>query len=937
MLSARKPIPKKSHWNKQRLCDMFFHGASDAELSECLKKKKLQLTAAKVRVGNVPPTHLGKAKFVADLSDEAMEHIKEWFYVNGNFSGLLTVAEACQRLAPNPSRGAAPLAKTETHTLWRSVLQAFSGNTEKKLVESLLSQEQEALAQPAAPAVPAAITLSDADASDSLLLASGRGQVSSMARPGVAIIAGLVAAARHDGVAYGAAKQKLLDQGTPLATRFGNLLDAVYKQSFQQAAPPDSRLAKPALGLLEVDLNDRAQIMVIGGLQRVLDNGTFFVHIQGIIQDGNVIELASDEAREIFLENGDAIAFPNTPGLAPPNDYSLGVWHVVHLNTDKSAHYNVTRYERHVYDVVDVPHMPDQPDKVRLWIQQSYQAHKDVRPLFRLTDGTIIRLPRDTGDPAHSDFDAPLNAYNDLPLWHFHNRVVFAGVFPTPDFRFDCAPAHVLVKRLFRAKSSLASLSHVTKAQINDLAALATTEATDEALRNSLERAKGKVAALSDDKEAVDAVIDDILNLPTVKAQVEEERQRLAGELIGQAAEAKLELTKLQNEKMQLQSELKNIKAAIEREAATLASEVKKAFDAASAEGMKTLGQVAVISRALGVGSSGRQPGGPTGMHDTAAETPVIFPPGGLPVGSATHLNAAIAQWALRTGLSNKLLHSAIAASTTGVIALAGPRQEEVYEFLVGTVSGGVACEVSVSGDMFSVSDVLNAPAVVRDGKQAYAMPLGEFLSNPGSRLAGRIIHLRGINRMPPESLLPELFAIWRSHPESRQLAWTDKRGATRLLQLPTPTVFVLDFVQGRSVFPCYPPTSLALPVVDTSAPWGDQGDAEPEMPMRCAYIDPKYYLGSLAPSTVGSTPAVLNTLPHEALAVATRLYTAACATGMAAGDAITFVIAALGVGRIPRDKLPPSPASAEQAWQQYFNDADTLFGQAFFEKDAAK
>ncbi|HJV86604.1 MAG TPA: hypothetical protein VJ698_14125 [Noviherbaspirillum sp.] len=934
MSSVPKPIIQKTQWNKLRLCDMFFHGASDAELGECLKKKKLQLIAARVRASNVPPNHLGKAKFIADMGDEALEHIKEWFYMNGKFSDLPSVADACERLAAHAGVGRDAVSKKEAYVLWRSVLHAFAGNVGKPVVESFLTQVP-VLGQPATSAVQTGIPLGDLDANDGLLLSLGRGQSASLARPGVAVIAGLVAAARHDGVTYSAAKQKLLDLRTPVGTRFASVLDSLYKQSYNHQVVQGHGQPKPALGLADVDLGDREQMVVIGVRQRVLDNGTFFVHILGIIQDGHVIELAPGEAREIFLENGDAIAFPHTTGLVPPNDHGLGVWGVLHMDTDKSAHYSVTRYERRVYDVVEVPHPKEDPDKVRIWIQQSYKPHQDVCPLFRLADGTIFRLSGDVTDPANANFDFPLVAYNDLPLSIFHKRLVFAGVFPAPHKKFDCAPAHVLVKRLFKAKSSLASLAQVTKAEVNELAALAAAEATDEALRNSLERAKGKVGALIDGKAMLDAVIDDILKLPEVKARLDEERQRVASELVGQAAAANQELAKLQADKAQLQSELKNLKASIDREAASLASEVKKAFEAASAEGMKTLGQVAVISRALGIGGGGVQPRDQQVADDAVAGTGSTFAQTGTCIGTKKQLNATIAQWALGTGWSSKLMHAAIAASANGVIALAGPRQEELYEFLVGTVSGGIACDLSVSADMFSVSDLLNAPAVVRIGKQAQAMSLGEFLCSAGGQPRARTVRLHGVNRVPPESLLPELLDVCRSPPTSRQLAWTDKRGATRLLQLSTPIVFILDFVQGRSVFPCYPPTSMALPVVDTGAPWGDYCDAELPDAKPCAFIDAGYYFESLGPDATASLPPTLEALPQGSLSTAARLYTAACATGMATEDASTFAIAALGVGRVPRDKLPATTGG--QAWQKYFDGADTLFGQAFFEKDGAK
>lgn len=949
----------KVQLDKKRLQEMFVYGAAEGELTECLKKKRLMLISAKVRA-NAPPDHKGKAKFIAGMSDEALKHIKDWFRANGNFTSLPPAAEACDRLAAQEFSGASAVSKKEVSALWRSVLQAFTDDTRNQIVESFLSQkplvENETVkaktfaakknrlkeALPKKPAesestAPASdlsvITLTDLDANHAVLITSAEGGLPELERPEVALIVGFVSAARGDVVSYYSAKQALLESS--LGARFVSILDSLCEQSKKYEQIHISNNVRPALHLTDVDSGDRDQMMIIGTRERVLENGIFFLRVLGVLVDGQVVEMSALEAREIFLENGDAIGFPNVAGQAP-QDQALGVWHVRHMDTDKSARYSVSRFERRVYNIVELPHSKNEPDKVRIWIQHSYKPHQDIYPLFRLSDGIIIRPSRDVPDPVNFDFDVSMNAYKDLPIFVFHKQPVFAGVFPAPDFKFDCAPAQVLIKRLFKAKSKLASLPQITKVQLNDLAILAMEEATDEVLRNSLERAKGKVEALVSANSDLDDVISDLLELPPVQARIEEEIQRGEGELNDRLTKSKIEIEKLQKEKSQLQSDIKNLKGKIEREAKGLALEVRKAFDSASADGVKTLAQVAVISRALGLSTGNVVPQMLEVIPSSELIATKCFMPNGTRIGTIKQLDAAIMHWAHATGTSSTLMRAAIAASTHGVIALAGQQKEELYEFLVHTLSGGVACDLSISGDMFSLSDVLNAAAVIRDEKQTKAMLLGEFLSNLGDHSGVCTVRLRGANRMPPESLLPELFDACCYPPAARRLAWIDKSGATRLLAFSAPIVFVLDFVQGRSVFPCYPPTSFDLPVVDTSLPWDDLADVIPDFARPCGFLDAGYYFGTLVASGKGRVPPELEILSRESLVVS-RMYEAAKLVGMSEGDAGAFVVAALGVGRLLRKSLPLLPAISSQAWQKYFDDADLSFGQSIFEKGSAK
>ena len=112
-------------------------------------------------------------------------------------------------------------------------------------------------------------------------------------------------------------------------------------------------------------------------------------------------------------------------------------------------------------------------------------------------------------------------------------------------------------------------------------------------------------------------------------------------------------------------------------------------------------------------------------------------------------------------------------AFVCGAVGLIGEKKEAVVQMLGTVLAGGVTCSVSISVDMFSMSDVFSSPALVKVGGGSIGMTFGEFLEMQSSLGRTTVVELVGANRMPPESYLPDLMNIFRPSSTPASVVWT--------------------------------------------------------------------------------------------------------------------------------------------------------------------
>lgn len=859
---TQKQATAPSRRLQQKKREMFYLGASESELLRCLNKKRNHLIMAGARAGNLPQDGLGSAEFISKLSDTALKHVCDWFYAEVDFSDLPDRALACKALdaALTPRKS-----EKELRPLWRAMLADFVNPlTQKRVVEFLNQGGRD-------------------KASDS----------NSVPDQGLKLIAESPVVREIS----------LSDEKHP--TQIANALGETAPERAPATLHSKHRAIRP-LTLNEVALDGQAPEIVIGHRTNQLLSGQFFIHISGAILEGSVLKLDAAEASSLFPDRGDATAFPNTVHLHSSSADCMSVWRVEHNNTDKKIQYSIKEHLRHAYEVFDLPHASTEPDEIRGWIREEYSHNPNVYPVFRLTDGPLIKVPSDTTDPGSSDFDVPLNGYNHCRVFHWGSHEYIFESLPHPAFKLDCASVRTLVKRLFKDKTQLDQLGNITNRQISELADLAEQRRADNTTTISVRRVREHLNSLFSDRAVINELMGEILQLPSVKLALEEDQRRAEKELSAQALAAKTELGKLSDERRRMLAEVEGIKQARKKETDAIQREIKTVFEQATEQGLKTLASASLFKALLGLHApSSQNQSGLVPLQSRAVPASnvshLLLESQCPNISNIQGLSGHLAAWSIKAGLGQQVFAAAVAAlATVGIAAIEGTRRNEVVHGLTSILAGGIASEVSVTVDTFSIGDLMRSPCIVSNGGSTTGMPLGEFLA--ARQRAGQIsvVRLKGINRSPPESLMPELSSI-AGRSSVGAVSWTNTDGVIEAILFAVPVVFVFDLVYGRSVFPFTGPAAWEIPIIDTDAPWPGRTAPVQEFSAPTATLLPTI-LSELASSPEKYCP--VPGIPLRAVDLFERMYAAGRTLGLEPHESAIATLAAYGPGRIPSARL---------------------------------
>lgn len=649
---------------------------------------------------------------------------------------------------------------------------------------------------------------------------------------------------------------------------------------------------------------------ILGVCTKQLPTGQFFIRIVAIMVNDDVIELTQDEAKRLFPTTGDATCFADQSHSHSYVQDQFVITKVEHHETTKSTQFSVKGLWSMVHEVVQIPHDSTETERVTYWLQEIYETNPAVRPIFQLSDGVIIRLNGDITNPRKANFEIPFDGFISHPAILWRGRMLVMKPLPAPDFKYDCTPLATAIKRVFKARSELVDFPTITKAQLQMLADFVTKDGRDNSVKNSAMRAKNHLGEIFEIKELLDETVSCLLKLPEIEEQLQHEKKKILDGFKVDAEASNLEISNLRKEIKALKAEVDRKKQTIKSQSGELSREIGKAFQRASEEGVKTLANAALFSallssRASNLGTSdialkeiSRSGGSLTvDMPQEVALTPAQN------LVSIKELLRALDIKAFAQGLSLSVMKSMIAAAaSTGIVGLVGSRQRVFAAALGSILAEGCACSVSISGDMFGLSDLLSAPAILPNST-SQGLSLGEFLEQQQRVDKFSFVVLRGFNRAPPESFLPELLDVAGYADGARAMGWTDRSGRIRTIRFAQPVVFVLDFVAGRSSFPLVPPLAYEIPVIDTDAEWGDEAEPDPIIKSTPSYIAPSAW-ASLAGSGQDTADGAINVLTDGAKSPARRMCFAALELGMPVGEATATALLAYGIGRHDIDTL---------------------------------
>lgn len=593
------------------------------------------------------------------------------------------------------------------------------------------------------------------------------------------------------------------------------LIESIVEVASEVTKPFIGIVIKNSLNFNRKVFGDAGDLQVLGSCTTVLPSGQFFIRIAGAIVDDSLMELSEAEAKLLFPETGDATGYPENYFDTPPSRDLLAVWRVKYHNDEKKTRYLIDDFQYRVYQVYEVPHLSTDPDRVRSWIQDEYHGRAFVYPVFLLADEVIIKPPGSITDFSKYNFDTPFNAYRSHEAIAWQGKLIVIKPFPAADFKYDCASINTVIKRLFKVRTELSGFPVLTKVNLQNLAALANKELNDGLLAESSNRAIKSIEHIFSVRENVETFFADIINMPEVVRKINEEIEKIRLEQKELVENGKRELDQIAVSKQKLMNEIQAANQAVKKEASELAKEVKKAFERASKDGVKTLADVAVLQSFL--------TSSVTSNSGVSVEKIALEPSNSNEITTFAELGTSVSVKALQFGVSPICLRAATSCLVSeGILGLSGNNTSQIISATANIISAGKFCSVSISADMFSVGDLLNAPVSITSDRLV-SSSLGQLLESYQDISRPLIVELQGFNRFPPESVLNELLAVTAWRQQRAVLSWRNVFGAYCSLAIKTPIFFILTFSNGRSIFPVVGDQAYAIPLLDTGIEWLDR------------------------------------------------------------------------------------------------------------------
>lgn len=841
-------MTKKNSKIACRLDQMYSFGIEPHELSKCLKECKQKLIINGAKADNLPKGLDKTLYFLRTLPPKARLVVSDWLGEHLTFPKLNDPQTVLEELFDAESS-----AKDIDFCkpLWRSILGFYISSECPEIITKFLDDEEInfPLRESANNQI---INITDEDIEQCAVISQANGNpLPERIIP--LFIGGLIEAFKGTRATENQWRVKLSESSLPQARKFGELIDQFEaSHNFKKTVNGISVIkAYPVVPKDIIDTMD--EVMFIGKVSTLTTSGAFFVIPISLIIDGELRDLSEAHAKDLFPHNGETIGFSNHFSKSIIRG-EMAIWKAKYQPSEKPVQYVITDYLSRVYPIIKIPHASSEPDEIRDWLVTGYQPQKDTPVIFQLSDGISLRLPGDLPDPKKYDFDMPLESYRQLSqtLLSSHALTVVTEL-PLVSEKYDCAEPSTWIKRLLKRTSSAKNFPEFSKGQLQNLTHFIAEHESDNEV--SYLRAVSSLEQITDTRFFLNDITQQLLALPEVEAKINSEKQEILASYENELIQVKQSITVLSERKTQLESEMadqnKRLKKETERINKTLRQQeneleqrIKKTFETASKAGMETLAQTALLRAIIKNEVVQEQPSQQIMKLESTGEIISDFPLIETNVLIRKHqLLLAIEKQALATGLSESLLSSLIATvNITPVVGLIGKQTKQTIASLANLLAGGIWGEVSVHSDHFSFSDLMNSPALIRSSDNTLTMALGDFMTQQQEAGIVSIIELRGFNRTPPETLLPELLECLFKTPLLAACSWIDRHKTLRHLPIRHPILFLLTFTTGKSTFPLQAPLAYQLPLFLAENIWSDESLSEPDADIAPSRITPELW-----------------------------------------------------------------------------------------------
>lgn len=392
-----------------------------------------------------------------------------------------------------------------------------------------------------------------------------------------------------------------------------------------------------------------------------------FVHPLAAVTGGHVRFLTDEARRALFPETGDVMAFAGAGFPPQPRRGELGIWRVAEHETTKATRFHLASEKRAVYEVRSVPFPSTDHDSVREFLKSYPEPAGDysLQPiLFQLSDGLIIGSRGERPDLTKEEtFESGLLSWTYLPAIRFEGRILVPGPLPKEQGIYECATLASAVRKLLRPRvGSGKAAGALTKSQLNNLAqSLGSVETGLDASR--AQRVRSQLEHLGGQQEALDALVDELMNHPTVRQRIDELVERQASVLLDQKSKLQADVGRLQRERDEWEERLRKQRDEYRKFPNAIAKAVKSAFVKAQSDGLAALADVAVFQGLSALtqetGTAGEGRGGHQGslvqpgvreLKPSSGEAASVLRAFGVPVHRAA-ASALLGEAARRSGL----------------------------------------------------------------------------------------------------------------------------------------------------------------------------------------------------------------------------------------------------------------------------------------------
>lgn len=342
---------------------------------------------------------------------------------------------------------------------------------------------------------------------------------------------------------------------------------------------------------------DLDTVEVVAQCSKIIQGNTAFLQVFGFLDQGGFVTAPRNMLEVLLPETGDIILFANAVGGRIPREGTIAAWRVALHDTDKRVKVHVTEEAHNVFEVRSIPIASGDVTELRQYLTL-YRNIEDQRPVFQCSDRVVFRPRRDLSDVVRDDFKEPMDAWDSLVGFSVGGRTFVLGPLPERQRVLDCASPDVLLPRVLALGNQMEGAVALTKAQARTIVDVAQTY-SDSIDSTRLGAVREYLKRHLQERESVSDILELVLANPRIQGEIQQAKANAASEALVGRDQLKGDIKRLQDERASLEKSLRQREADSQTLPGRISKAVRRAFEKAKADGLETLGSVAVFEQFL--------------------------------------------------------------------------------------------------------------------------------------------------------------------------------------------------------------------------------------------------------------------------------------------------------------------------------------------------